>query len=328
MAACVLAPPAGIMLRRARPEDAPALRALERRSPIVMGDVRVTYDRGDDFFAGARLIGDAYPTVAERNGELVAMHCMITRDLRIGGVPVSATYLHHSRIAPEAQGAGVFSALNGAELERHAADGGFFYSYVAAGNEAGQKIVPVEPWALRPERFVIDCRTHAGPPRGRPASPADAARIVDLLNAAHAREELFVPYTEARLMERLGREPSTYGWSHLRLDDDAVVGIWPAGMRVLRESPTEHEETVRALVLDTGFTPGVEHELVALIRAACAALVADGITHLSLFTSPGSPGYTALRPLAARVEPYLLNMGTSDPPGLAERGIYVDHLYF
>src|SRR5262245_33757808 len=78
IAACVLAPPAGITLRRARPEDAPGLRALEQRSPIVMGDVRVTYDRGPDFFAGARLIGDAYPTVAERNGELIAMHCMIT----------------------------------------------------------------------------------------------------------------------------------------------------------------------------------------------------------------------------------------------------------
>ncbi len=52
------------------------------------------------------------------------------------------------------------------------------------------------------------------------------------------------------------------------------------------------------------------------------------ITHLSLFTSPGSPGYAALRPLATRVEPYHLNIGTPDPPGLADRGIYVDHLYF
>jgi hypothetical protein len=253
---------------------------------------------------------------------------MITHELRVGGVPVRATYMHHSRIEPEAQRTGVFSALNGAELERHAADGDFFYSYVAAGNEAGQKIVPIAPWTLRPERFVIDCRVHAGPPRGRPATPADAARIVALVNAAHGREELFVPYTEPRLTARLEREPHTYGWSHLRLDDAAVVGIWPAAMRVVRESPTGREETVRALVLDTGFTLGAEDDLVALIRAACATLVASDITHLSLFTSPGSPGYAALRPLATRVEPYHLNIGTRDPPDLLERGIYVDHLYF
>src|SRR5262245_58106170 len=50
VASSVLAPPAGITLRQARPDDAAALRALERRCPIVMGDVRATYDRGDDFF--------------------------------------------------------------------------------------------------------------------------------------------------------------------------------------------------------------------------------------------------------------------------------------
>jgi hypothetical protein len=228
VAAPVLAPPPGISLRVARPDDASALRALERRCPIVMGDVRATYDRGEDFFAGARLIGDAYPTVAERDGALVAMHCMVTHDLRIAGSPVRATYLHHSRILPEVQGGGVFSALNGAELERHARESGLFYSYVALGNEAALKVVPVKPWALRPERLVIDCRRQAGPTCGRPATPRDAERVVELVNAAHGREELFVPYTVDRLTARLGREPVTYGWAHLRLDARAVIGVWPA----------------------------------------------------------------------------------------------------
>ena len=323
-----LAAPPGIVLRPAVPGDAIALRALERRCPIVMGDVRVTYDRGDDYFAGARLVGDSYPMVAERDGKLVAVHCVLTNPLRVAGLVCQGTYLHHTRILPEAQGGGLFSALQGAELERHAARTQTIYSYVAVGNEAALRAVPVPQWSSRPERLVIDCQAQAGPAHGRPATPADAARVVALVNAAHDREELFVPYTAARLAERVGREPAAYGWSHLRLGERAVVGVWPAELRVLREAPDGREESVRALVLDTGFEPGAEAELVALLRAWCAALAARGFTHLSLFTSPGSPGRDAVLPLAARVEPYHFNIGLAEPADVAARGLYVDHLYF
>jgi hypothetical protein len=328
IAASVLTPPSGITLRTAGPDDATALRALERRCPIVMGDVRITYDRGADYFAGARLIGDAYPMVAEQDGRLIAMHCMVTHDVRVGHLLCGATYLHHSRIAPEAQRGGLFSSLNGAEVERNAEKSELLYSYVAVGNTAALRVVPVPPWSLCPERLVLDCRAQAGAPFGRNACADDAERVVELINAAHHREELFVPYTIERLAARLGREPALYGWPHLLLSERAVVGVWPAGLRILREAPDGREESVRALVIDTGFTSGAEGELVALVRAWCATLAEQGFTHLTLFTSPGSPGRDALQPLAVRIEPYHLNIGVPEPPDVAARGIYVDHLYF
>lgn len=324
-----LLPPEGITLRQARLEDASALRALERRCQLAIGDVRITYDRGEDFFAGARLIGDAYPSVAERDGRLVAMHGMVTHSLRVGGMPVVATYLHHSRVLPEMQGAGLFSALNAAELERHARDTETFYSYVAVGNEAGLKIVPVPPWSVRPERVVIDTKRNAGPAHGRTAERGDAERIIELINAAHGDEELFVPYTRARLEARLGREPTAYGFAHVTMGEHAAIGIWPAGLRIRRDAPDGCERSVRALVVDTGFVPGAaEDELVALVRASCARLAEHGFTQLVLFTSPGSPGRDALHTLATRVEPYYLNIGLPEPPDAAQRGVYVDHLYF
>ena len=150
--------PPGVTMRPARPEDAAALRALELRCPIVMGDVRVTYDRGEDYFAGARLVGEADPMVAEQNGALVAVHCVLTHDVRVAGRLYGASYLHHTRILPEVQGGGLFSALQGAELERHADRPRVIYSYVAVGNEAALKSVPVPVWAARPFAFVQGLR--------------------------------------------------------------------------------------------------------------------------------------------------------------------------
>jgi hypothetical protein len=323
-----LAAPSGWVVRPAQASDAAALRELERACPIVAGDARITYDRGRDYFAGARLSGGITGTVAERDGNLAAMHCMLTHALRVDGKQFRATYLHHSRIRSDAQGAGLFSALNGAELERHAADSETFYSYVAVGNEAALRIVPVPQWTIRPERLVIDCGSHAGPSRGRPAVPDDAARIVELVNAAHGREELFVPYTVARLADRVTRERKLYGWHDLLVGERAVVGVWAAGLRIVRDTPAGREDSVRALVLDTGFEPGAEAELAALVRAWCGRLQALGITHLTVFTSPGAPDRDSLHALAARVEPYHFNIGLPEPADVATRGLYVDQLYF
>lgn len=187
---------------------------------------------------------------------------------------------------------------------------------------------PVPPWSVRPERLVIDCRAQAGAPYGRPARPDDAERIVALINAAHQREELFLPYTVQRLAARLEREPATYGWTHLLVGEPAVVGVRAASVRIQREGRGGREESGRALVIDTGFARGAEGDLVALLRAWCATLMAHGFTQMTLFTSPGSPGRDTLHRLAARIEPYHFNIGVPEPPDIATRGLYVDQLYF
>jgi hypothetical protein len=55
-------------------------------SAEVIGDVRVTYDRGDDYFAGGRLVGQSDPLVAEQDGALVAVHCVLNHELRVSGL--------------------------------------------------------------------------------------------------------------------------------------------------------------------------------------------------------------------------------------------------
>jgi hypothetical protein len=275
-----LAAPPGIVLRPAEPGDAIALRALERRCPIVMGDVRVTYDRGDDYFAGARLVGDSYPMVAERDGQLVAVHCVLTNPLRVAGLVCQGTYLHHTASCRRRRAAGSSARLQGAELERHAARTQTIYSYVAVGNEAALRAVPRAAVVI-----AAGAPRHRLPGAGRPRAraPGDAVRT------RRAWWRSSTPRTSARSSScptRLARLPSgsgesrrTYGWSHLLLGERAVVGVWPAGVRVLREAPDGREESVRALVLDTGFEPGAEAELVTLLRAWCAALAARGFTH-------------------------------------------------
>jgi hypothetical protein len=121
--------------------------------------------------------------------------------------------------------------------------------------------VPVPQWSSRPERLVIDCRAQAGPAHGRPATPSDAARVVALVNVAHDREELFVPYTAARLAERLGRgrRVRMVHWRQARRD------VWPGSRGAVdgREGACARSSSTPA--------SGAEAELVAL-RDWCAAL--------------------------------------------------------
>ncbi|HSS11577.1 MAG TPA: hypothetical protein VLL25_16950, partial [Acidimicrobiales bacterium] len=64
-----------IIVRFATETDAPALADIERRSPMVLGDIAVTIDRGDDYFAATRLMEDVGIVVAEIDGLPIAVHC-------------------------------------------------------------------------------------------------------------------------------------------------------------------------------------------------------------------------------------------------------------
>jgi len=138
-----------------------------------------------------------------------------------------------------------------------------------------------------------------------------------------------VPYTTERLAERLGRAPASYGWRALRLGEHAVLGVWPAMERVVVEGPAGRRESVRALALDWGFdgARGLD-ELEALLRGACADLAAARASHLSVFASDATPGASRVRALAESVAPFRFTCMIAEPPGAAERGLYVDPVYF
>ena len=72
-------------------------------------------------------------------------------------------------------------------------------------------------------------RALADPQIGRPATPRDAARIVEILNATHERDEMYLPYTVESFSARVERSPRDYCWDRVRMTDRAVVGVWPAG---------------------------------------------------------------------------------------------------
>lgn len=318
----------GVQVRRAGEQDASDLREIELAAPIMVGDTSITYDRGEDYFAAERLMGDVVTLVIERGGVPIGLTSTIVNKIRANGQDLIGNYRHRLRLLPEARGQGIRQMLGMADFENNAWRGDLPYSFVAADNEAMLRNVRGSRRNLKVERAVIDTAQCAGQPHGRQATAADWARIVALLNSAHEGEELFVPYTEQTLAARLEREPDLYSWRNFRVSDRAVAGVWPARLRVIRETTGGRSEDIRALVLDYGYEPGAEDELVTLLRAACAELADGGTTELSIFTSAPSSTYSHLAMLAKRMEPYVLFLAVQEPGDLDTRGIYVDQLYF
>ena len=126
-------------------------------------------------------------------------------------------------------------------------------------------------WSKHQIRAQLLCAPLAGPQIGRPATPRDAPRIVEILNATHERDEMYLPYTVESFTARVERSPRDYSWDRVRMTDRAVVGVWPAGdtVRFIIESKGNRVESRRGLALDWGFLPGAEDEFEALLRAQC-----------------------------------------------------------
>ncbi|MEZ4552300.1 MAG: hypothetical protein R3B59_00155 [Dehalococcoidia bacterium] len=321
--------PSGFTVRPAVPEDGPTLARLERSAPIQMGNVGVVYDRGeDDYFAGDRLAA-ANVLVLERDGDVVGMGGTVVHDVRINGHDARMAYAHRFRIALSAQRGGAWGALQWPTWLSNAAHSDAGSSYIHRANEAMLRYVPpavMQP--VGPERLAFRTVELAEDASMRPATAEDAPRIVELLNSTHGGEALFRPYTVESLTERVQREPSSYSWSLFRLSDRAVVGAWWHAYRVLRMAEGESSEDVRTLVLDYGFEPGAEAEFTDLLRAVAAEAAAGGSSELTMFTSPSSPGYDSLRPLAHHVDGYAMTLGAFAHGGVISGAIYIDQLYF
>ncbi|MGH7010422.1 MAG: hypothetical protein ACREEX_06260, partial [Caulobacteraceae bacterium] len=324
-------------VREARPEDWPHLCAIEKKTPIVSGGSRLFFDRGERWFDFKRLMEEAKVGLAFVDDEPAAMTCGARHACRIGGELKSLVTVSHLRILPEHQRKGLWGAVNQVlQPMFQGADG--TSAYIAVDNAAMQHGFRSTPdkW---PAPFVwarLETAALAGPDgepaAGRPATSADAEAIVALLNAFHGAEELFVPYDAARLSARLARAPDLYSWENLLLGEGAVLGVWPAG-RALR-TITETEGAAPAanepgVALDYAWRPGAEAAFEALLRAWCARLAAGGLETLSLYTSPGSPGFDLICSLAASTKDFnMWTPGTAVPKGAEARGLYIDPVYF
>ena len=133
-----------------------------------------------------------------------------------------------------------------------------------------------------------------------------------------------MPYTPARIGDRLGRSPEHYGWKSLNRTDRAVVGCWLSGESRTYEMPGETWNERRGLILDYGFARGGLAELEGLLRGAAYEARSKGITHLTLFTARPAPAFEVIERLAERLEPYRISCSIPEPPDAAERGVYID----
>jgi Acetyltransferase (GNAT) domain len=317
-----------IVIRPAVADDSAALTQLEVRAPMTLGAAtKLVYDRGEDFLAFTRLMEDNACFVAERNGELLGIACGARHPVRVGDQIYTVMLLHHVRVPVEHRGLGLFSALNNHVFSAFNGPFDCAYGYRAVDNADANRIRGPQTWNAGVFRAVIDCAAVAGADHGRPVTPADAPAVIDILNRGHAREELYLPYTEASLTARLERAPDLYTWNHLRIGEGAVLGVWPAHLTVTIDDGTP-VRTTRSVTLDHGFVDGAEVEFEQLLRAHCRELLRFDRDEVTFMTSEGSPNYELICKLARRMEPFAFHIELPEPPGTIERGLYIDAVYF
>ncbi len=323
-----------VVSREATIADAAVLADIERRCPIVLSDgVTMTIERGDDYFAFTRLMDDFVVALGFVDGKPAGVNVAALHTVRAGGRDYRIHAFAHLRILPEHQKKGLWGAINrvfGQKYPKGSSDGET--AYVSVNNAAMLRGFAGAPrWSIHAIRAQLVCASLAGPQIGGPATPRDASRIVEILNATHESDEMYLPYTVDSFTTRVERSPRDYCWERVRITDRAVLGVWPAGdtVRFIIESKGKPVESRRGLALDWGFLPGAEDEFEALLRAQCGWLSDRGLDRLSLFTSEASAGYERVRALASELERYVvISFGIPEPPGAVTRGLYVDPIYF
>ena len=167
-----------LIIREATPADNDALIDLERRSPLVLGDTRLVFERSPNFFARRELQEHGCILVAERDGSPMGFMAAAWYETLVGGELVRALYVHHGRVAVEYQRSGVATALGLALRERQFGNVNLVYWYVLPENQASlaaiQRASPrhdLSPkrWPVEPvcQRLLLEAQ---GPVESAPSS--------------------------------------------------------------------------------------------------------------------------------------------------------------
>jgi hypothetical protein len=329
----VPAAPDGMEIRLATPDDGLALAELERRAPLRLGKDPLTFmtsDHGDDYFAPSRLMDEVTIYVAEHEGRIVGVYCGAVQPVEVDGETKRLFLEHHVRIDPEAPRGGVFWALCAYGRDRYARSTDSIAFYVSVENHAVRKFTDGTPgWSVQPRRALIPCHPDDSAADARFATEDDAAAIIGAINGSHAGSPLFAPYTEDSLRTRVRRDPDQYGWGSFAIAGGATIGVGRDLVKVTKACDGAVDVSMRALAIDHGFVPGAEDDYRRLLRWLCAHLAERGATHLAVFTSERSATYDVLSELAESIEVFdFWAFNIPEPPALAERGFYVDPVYF
>jgi ribosomal protein S18 acetylase RimI-like enzyme len=330
---------AAFEIRAARPDDNQALIALEKRSPLIVGETTLSFDRSPDYFAGARLQDRTLFAVATEHGAPIGVSASALHTTRLLGRSRLLSYTHHMRIDPAFQRHGVGRALGqwlrdrwvawGAKPERG-------YAFIDAANTdslafAGSRGGP-GPWPM--EGWLHDLpAAPAAEVKAEPVGDDDLADVIVLLNRTHAGLELFPGYTQESLTARL-RRSLRYGWSQwrgLRRNGRlvAVAGVLDQGESVAaitRNRRTGEQQMSRGMtVLDHGYSDvGAMRDLLVALRGEAAACERDA---LEISVPDSSPLFEDVQREASYTIRFKFLGGEHPPAGYPLRGVYIDPVY-
>jgi GNAT superfamily N-acetyltransferase len=315
----------GLLIRAAEPEDSARLVAVERDSPVPAGrGLTFSIDRVDAL-ALSRMQPESVVLAAELDGEVVGMHSASLHEGLIGGHRKRLAWVHYPRVHPTHRGKWIGHALQAEILALIGPRIDHWYQIFAPGRDTEDGR---HRWRTHSVWMLLDAGRIGGPRHGRPATPDDAELVVEMINASHAHDELFLPRTAESLTARMERAPTQYSWRDLLIGDGAVVGVWRGGWRVIRNHHNHVFVGLQDNILDYGFLPGAEGELLRLLRAVCGPAgrtAAEG--YVGMWTSVGSTAYPSLTALAGLQWPYELHSDIPEPATTGRRGVHLDALH-
>ena len=261
--------------RQATWNDDEQMVALYADSPESVGDREVAVERSPYPFAQFRLQENVSIRVLEQRGVIVASIAHSARDTVVGGQRVSVAIYSAWRTRSDARGHGfgqILRQVAGPALSWRA-DSEYYYRRRRrkGGLRATVQCYPPTPFS--------------GDASGiRPAQREDLAACVALINRTHRGLDLFRPYTDEFLEQRLdnpcwGPKPwfwtNVYGWEDFHvLEEEGVIvacaGLWDRGrhMReVWRDTQTGATRTIDATgLMDFGLAEDRDDAMARLIE--------------------------------------------------------------
>ncbi|MGI9594715.1 MAG: hypothetical protein ACR2QK_01065, partial [Acidimicrobiales bacterium] len=281
--------------RQATWEDHQMLADLCADAPERVGDWSVTVDRGPNPYAQYRLQEHPSVIVLEDQRIGLGMAASSVRNTFIDGEPTSVHMMSGWRIRDGFRGLGLSRMLQNAAGPGVGWFGLVSYWFVRSGNASStwidKVVADIEDrgagFGAATDALTASVthfgRTELGErsPRVRPATSSDAPACIDLINSTHNGLDLFRPYTESYLDERMqdpnwGPKPSFYHEVY-GLDDHRVLevdgrivacaGLWDRGRDVREVWQKDDERFVvdPAAMLDFGYAEGQEAAMVELI---------------------------------------------------------------
>lgn len=338
-----------LVTRQATWEDGHLLVDLCADSPQTVGDWTVTVERGPNPYAQFRLQEHPSVTLLEDRRVPLGMTASSVRNTYIGGEPTSVHYMSGWRVRDGFRGMGL------SRLLQHAAGPGVSwfglvtYYFVRQGNASASWISQVvAEIADRPEGYGMETDEltatvwYLGRPelgvrsaRVRPAEPDDLGRCRELINRTHDGLDLFRPYSEEYLDQRMSDPswgakpffyPAVYGlpdYRVLEVDGEIVAcgGLWDRGRdvrEVWRHTVDGRPPVVvdPAAMMDFGFATGREAEMAELVSHLLAESADLGRSGLLAALEQLPAVVEAVGELEPTTETRQLNVNPFSSPGL------------